>query len=122
MRVLHIFLLACSGLVAAGSADEKPVLAAVQVLFDGMSRHDASLVRGAFTPDARIVLTRDAKVVLNLSGDEFAQRVGAGTASSLERIWEPKVFIRGSIATVWAEYDYYSGGKFNHCGIDSSFC
>jgi hypothetical protein len=29
------------------------------------------------------------------------------------------VSIRGRIAEVWGEYEFWSDGKFNHCGIDS---
>jgi hypothetical protein len=36
-----------------------------------------------------------------------------------ERIWSPDVRIHGSIATVWAPYDFWQDGKFSHCGVDA---
>jgi hypothetical protein len=32
---------------------------------------------------------------------------------------EPTVLIRGPIAVVWGEYDFWIDGSFSHCGIDS---
>jgi hypothetical protein len=31
----------------------------------------------------------------------------------------PTVMIRGPIAVVWGEYEFWIGGEFSHCGIDS---
>lgn len=47
------------------------------------------------------------------------QAIAGGTTPILERIWDPKVQVRGKIANVWAEYDFHSNGKFTHCGIDT---
>jgi hypothetical protein len=34
-------------------------------------------------------------------------------------MWKPKVLEQGSIAVVWADYDFHLNGKFSHCGIDA---
>ena len=36
-----------------------------------------------------------------------------------ERMWNPEVRIRGAIATIWTPYDFWTDGKFSHCGIDA---
>jgi len=36
----------------------------------------------------------------------------------LERYWSPTVMIRGSMATVWAPYEFEIDGVTHHCGID----
>jgi hypothetical protein len=36
-----------------------------------------------------------------------------------ERYWSPTVLVRGSIAVVWAPYEFWIDGKTSHCGIDS---
>jgi len=36
-----------------------------------------------------------------------------------ERYWSPTVLVRGSIATVWAPYEFWVDDKTSHCGIDS---
>lgn len=39
----------------------------------------------------------------------------------LERwIGEPTVMIRGPIAVVWGEYEFFINGKRSHCGVDSA--
>jgi hypothetical protein len=38
----------------------------------------------------------------------------------LERwIGEPTVMIRGPIAVVWGEYEFFINGERSHCGVDS---
>lgn len=32
---------------------------------------------------------------------------------------EPTVLIRGPIAVVWGEYEFWVDGEFSHCGVDS---
>jgi len=50
---------------------------------------------------------------------EFGANLGTAKQEYLERIWNPKILIRGGIANVWAEYDFHLDGKFHHCGVDS---
>jgi putative lumazine-binding protein len=118
MRALGLLLLAALPLVAA-DPEEKAVIAAVQTLFDGMAAHNPEMVKSVMTPDARAVGVRPDKVGTARSRDELAQAIAGGTTPILERIWEPKVLVRGRIANVWAEYDFHSNGKFGHCGIDT---
>lgn len=35
-----------------------------------------------------------------------------------ERYWTPTVLVRGSIALVWAPYEFWINGKTSHCGVD----
>lgn len=35
-----------------------------------------------------------------------------------ERYWSPTVLVRGAIAVVWAPYEFWTGGKTSHCGVD----
>lgn len=32
---------------------------------------------------------------------------------------EPTILIRGPIAVIWGEYEFWTDGKFSHCGVDS---
>lgn len=36
-----------------------------------------------------------------------------------ERYWSPTVLMRGSIALVWAPYEFWEDGKTSHCGVDT---
>jgi len=33
---------------------------------------------------------------------------------------EPTILIRGPIAVIWGEYEFWIDGEFSHCGIDSA--
>ena len=115
MKTLALFLLAGASLWAG---DEQEILATVQGTFDGMAAHDAARVSATLTPDARVLLANSEKILLNVTGEEFAQRVTAYKEEVLERMRNPKVQVRGRVASVWAEYEFLTGGKFSHCGID----
>src|SRR5215472_11260459 len=119
MRIVCLMLAGALACAAADQSEKDRVVAAVNQLFAGMSASDAEMVAGSMTPDAKLVAVQDDKVTTR-TGAEFAQRIGsAAKGSMLERMWEPTVLIRGGIATVWAEYDFHSAGKFHHCGIDA---
>jgi hypothetical protein len=42
----------------------------------------------------------------------------AGGLPQRERYWSPTVLIRGSIAVVWAPYEFWIDGQTSHCGVD----
>jgi hypothetical protein len=117
-RLLVTMILAGSALVAQ-STEERAVTAAVQHLFDAMAAHDGAAIRAAFVSDGRLVAVGPDGAVSVSAVETFAMRVGAAKAAYLERMWEPKVLIRGAIAQLWAPYDFHADGKFMHCGIDS---
>jgi hypothetical protein len=33
---------------------------------------------------------------------------------------EPTILIRGPIAVIWGEYEFWINGKFSHCGVDAA--
>ena len=37
----------------------------------------------------------------------------------LERIFDPEVRIDGTLASVWAPYDFHLNKQFSHCGVDA---
>ena len=37
----------------------------------------------------------------------------------LERMWAPTAYVNGTIALVYAPYDFYIDGTFSHCGVDT---
>ena len=117
MRALALLLLAFP--LAAADSEEKAVLEPIQKMFEGMKTHNPDLVKAAMMPDARAVGVSATRVGTSRSRDELAQAIAGGTAPILERIWDPKVEIRGRIANVWAPYDFWANGKFGHCGIDT---
>ena len=37
----------------------------------------------------------------------------------IERPFNPEVRVRGTLATVWAEYDFHFASTPSHCGVDA---
>jgi len=119
MRIFAFALLVCSAtLCAADSPEEKDVVAAAQKLFDAMSAHDANAARAALLANVQFTSVSNDGKISTSSGEQFATHIGEIKKALLERIWEPKVLIRGRLAQLWAEYDFYLDGKFGHCGVD----
>jgi putative lumazine-binding protein len=127
-------LVACTGplqslgaqAASAGSlgAEEQAVLATVQRLFDAMRAKDTAAFRDIFEPDAKLVGMRTRQngeqVVQVLPWDRFASFMAADTRGPwIERAWSPEVRVRGTLATVWAEYDFHFGQTPSHCGVDA---
>lgn len=127
MRIPLILALACvipSVAAAQKSADETAALAVVQDLFKGMRTKDTALMRSLFEPAARLtgIRTRpDGSTVLQaISADQFIAFVAKDTRPDwTERAFNPKVQIEGTLAQIWADYDFHFGQTFSHCGVDA---
>ena len=109
---------------SASSAEEKAVLATVQRMFDAMRTKDTAAFREIFEPNARLVGMRTRangeQVVQVLPWERFGAMMAGDTRGQwIERAWSPEVRIRGSLATVWAEYDFHFGQTPSHCGVDA---
>ena len=94
-------------------------VAVAQQLFDAMKAHDAAGASALFLPGATLISVDSAGKTSITPFEKFAERVGSSRASWLERTWNTKVLVEGSIAMVWADYDFYLDGKFSHCGVDA---
>ena len=121
------FLVAFAMLVAAAPAHAGPreerreVLATVQRLFDGMAARDQAALMAIVIPEGRITShrLRDGNVVVRTgSWSDWAAGIAGQNERLEERMYNPRVRIRGSLATVWTEYAFYRNGAFSHCGID----
>ena len=121
---LALSLLTSSAVQAQGAAeDRRAVLAVVQALFDGMRAGDSAAVRATFHPQALLATASLHKGVAAFeldTVDAFVRAVGAAHPEVWdERVRGTRVEIDGPLATVWAEYSFYAGAKFSHCGIDA---
>jgi hypothetical protein len=100
------------------------VLAVTQRLFDAMKLKDTASMRRVFHPTAKLVGMRPTPGgpprVQVLTADEFIAFVGRDARPDwTERAWDPEVRIEGTLATVWAAYDFHFGSTFSHCGVDA---
>ena len=93
-----LLLLTCCHVFAAESPEEKYVVATVQKLFDAMAAHDSEAARSVLMPDGRILAVRDNGAVTAGTQEQFAARLTTIKEPILERMWNPKVLIRGHIA------------------------
>jgi len=105
-------------------AEERAVLATVQRLFDAMRTKDTTAFRELFEPNAKLVGMRTRQsgeqVVQVLPWERFGAIMAADTRGPwIERAFSPEVRIRGTLATVWAEYDFHFGQQPSHCGVDA---
>lgn len=129
--VLAVLTALCIGAVplyaqgtSATAADEAAVRAVIAQLFDGMRAKDSVMVAGAFAPGARLISSGMKKGVPSIdpiTATEFASIVGKATGEKWdERIHDVTMqFDGGTLASVWAPYDFYLGEKFSHCGADA---
>ena len=114
----------CAQTLSARPTEEQAVLATVQRLFDAMRGRDTAAIRSLFGPGARLVGMRTHRggeiVTQSLTAEELADYVARDPRGSwIERMWDPQVRVSGSLATVWAEYDFHFGTRFSHCGVDA---
>jgi hypothetical protein len=88
-----------------------------------MARKDTALLNRQFDPGARLVgiRPRDTTEVLQaLTVEQFARFIANDRRGQWnERVRDPEVRIEGTLATVWARYDFSIGDQFSHCGTDA---
>lgn len=106
----------------APAAERDAVLKTVQAFFDTMAAKDVEGARRILMPRGAFhaVRERDGKPAIRaFTADEYLKDLPGMKAAVRERMWSPEVRIRGAIATVWTPYDFWTDGKFSHCGIDA---
>ncbi len=125
-----LFLLAFVGFLQttfAQSVDEKAVKAVVVQLFDGMQKHDSTMIRTCFHPSARmqsIGMNRKSGIVeltTENSVDGFVKSIGSlpATTQIEERVLSYEISVDAEMATAWTPYEFYVNGKKSHCGVDA---
>lgn len=128
MRIfrLRIFYLIAAGAIAASllfarmrpaKPDEHAVLAPINALFDGMAKRDGSAIEATAIPGATFVSMQYGTLV-QMTFEQFAERLEAGTTHIDERIHDPLVRVDNDLAVVWAPFEFRIDGKLDHCGTD----
>lgn len=116
-------LLAPGGTAAQTGADEAAILQVVHDLFDGMREKDGEKLSGVWHPDARLQTAgTDADGAAQLGSTPvagFIQGVVDSSAELDEVTFDERVVIDGRLATVWAPYNLFVNGAFQHCGVDA---
>ena len=102
---LAIALVLALGAPLACTPKGAPASAARDGSLDG-----ATTTVAAPSPDGRIQITRRPF--------DPAAPTASPRPERRERYWNPTVLLRGSIAVVWAPYEFWRDGKTTHCGVD----
>ena len=111
----------------AQSEDEKAVKAVVVQLFDGMRKHDSTLIRACFHSTARMQSIGESRktglieIITDNTIDGFVKSIGSlpETAQIEERELNSEIRIDDQLATAWTKYEFYRNGKISHCGLDA---
>ena len=115
-------VMSAAALVQA-QAPNQEALAVVNRFFEGMRAHDTAAISGTLFAGATLVTTSadntGKPVARTESMSTFLETVAKTTAKLDERISSPEVRVEDNLATVWARYELYVDGKYNHCGIDA---
>lgn len=98
------------------------VLKAVDTFMETLTTNDIELRSSLQTTDGMTyvsvkrpdgtwrVLGRPNSVFLNPPGDDAPKTV--------EKYWDPVVFVRGPLAMVWNPFEFWVDDKTSHCGIN----
>ncbi|MDZ7900014.1 MAG: nuclear transport factor 2 family protein [Arcicella sp.] len=111
----------------AQTEDEKAVKAVVVQLFEGMQKHDSTMIRACFHPSARMqTIGADRKtgvvgLTTNATIDGFVKSIGSMpmSVSIEERVLSYEIKIDAKMATAWTPYELFVNHKSQHCGVDA---
>jgi hypothetical protein len=124
---ISLLLMASFQSIAQQSEDEKAVKAVVVTLFEGMQKHDTTMIRSCFHPSARMQSigmsrkTGNVEVTTEATIDNFVKQIGGMPANLKieERILSYEIRIDAQMATAWTPYELYVNEKQQHCGVDA---
>lgn len=134
MKKILLFLsfLFVTHLSFAQSDDEKAIKSVVMELFEGIQKHDSTLLKSIFHNSARVqtvgVNRQSGKNVINTENDinNFINKICRNSINiSMREV--PKSFafkIENQLATAWVPYEFYIKAspsveeEFSHSGID----
>jgi hypothetical protein len=121
--LLLLGLLIAQTAPAQTAPDQEAILAVVKRFFDGMRHGDSAMVRSTLHPAALLAtaVVRQGRAGIELDSlSAFLTAVGSPHDSVWdERITNEIVHQDGTLAVVWADYRFYVGSRFNHCGVDT---
>ena len=105
----------------AEEGDKKDILKVIDIFMTAVNSKDKSVFDSvSYKGIQRIVTLVDQDKVTTTVYDNDTLLVGLKDIEDgfRERYWDAVVLTDGNIASVWAPYDFFSNGKFSHCGVD----
>lgn len=95
------------------------VLETTYRLFDAMRERDVAALTELLHPRALIAGIAPGGETQVRTVEEWLRMLADSREVLDERIRDARVEIDGDLATLWAPYDFYRGGRFSHCGTDA---
>ena len=106
--------------------DRAAIMEPVERMFRAMETGDSALLRTAFHDNVHLAtLTVDAggevtKLEREYALDDFMMAVARPKDKAYhEPIYNIRIQQDGGFAQVWADYAFYTGKDFHHCGVDT---
>ena len=122
-RVAIVFTLLSHSLMAQQD-DKLEILNTIHQVFEAMRTSDSTLLKEAFTESPNtFTVFKNKEGVTQFRSDDFQNFINAVGEPKEdvwnEPIWNEKVEIDGSLASVWVDYAFYFNNTFSHCGVDA---
>jgi hypothetical protein len=132
MSKQKLLCLALLAMVLAGNANSEDeerdaILAVMEQAFDAIRSGNPDDARATQLAEGTSLSFRpgangdSGELEMRMSTNEALLADETDNDSAYMERWtgDPTVMIRGPIAVVWGEYEFWINGKFSHCGIDS---
>lgn len=120
----YVCLLVVMLISQLGSAQEADVKKAIETFFDGFHKRDTIIMKSVFADGIVLHSVAEKK-----DGAVFSQESAAELCKSIaaipkdfkfeEKLLSYNIQIDGSMAHVWTPYDFFTGGKLSHSGVNS---
>lgn len=102
--------------------EEAALLAAMDRYIAAISASDLGAMASMQTPDGMTYRARSVTgggmEIVGRPNSYWVDPARKDNHTYRERYWSPTVMIRGSLAVVWAPYEFRIDGTTSHCGVD----
>ena len=105
----------------AEEGDKEDILKVIDIFMTAVNSKDKSIFDSVSYKGIQRIVTlvdQDKVITAVYDNDTLLEGLKDVEESFRERYWDAAVLTEGNIASVWAPYDFFSNGKFSHCGVD----
>lgn len=123
MRVYFILLFLCFGL--SSNAQKQEVQKSIEIFFEGFHQRDSSKIKSVCADKMILQSISESpskgNKLSNESANEFYKSIATipSNMKFQEKILSYNIQIDGTMAHVWAPYEFYLNDKFSHSGVNT---
>ncbi len=111
----------------ADERERQSILALMDKAFEAIGANDEEGLRAIQLAEGTSISFRKdpdgsaGELLMRMSTNEELLEASAEAGDRYVERWTatPTVLIRGPIAVVWGEYEFWINGSFSHCGVDA---